>query len=179
MALALYTFGVFIERSEHPANDGFHEINDPILALVDRTPGLIARSGYADEDGPDSWGPETYPEFYVERGDGWSPATLSLWEDLEAVFAFTYFGLHAQALARGREWFERPKWPPLCLWWHDGDRRPTWVEGVARHKRLHELGPTPEAFTFKEPFDRTENKARLDKQRLNLWREKAGTSAPA
>ncbi|GAN79068.1 hypothetical protein Aam_016_038 [Acidocella aminolytica 101 = DSM 11237] len=49
-----------------------------------------------------------YPKFYVDRGDGWSPVTLSLWRDLEAAFAFTYFGLHATALRRERVWFEKP-----------------------------------------------------------------------
>lgn len=103
MPLALYTFGMFIAPAEDPVNDGFHALNDPVLQAVDQAPGLIARSGYASDLDGSSWGPEVYPHFYQERGDGWSPATLSLWADPESLFAFTYHGLHAAAFRRGRE----------------------------------------------------------------------------
>ena len=86
------------------------------------------------------------------RGDGWSPATLSLWQDLESAFAFAYSGLHAEALAHGREWMLKPEWPPYALWWVGGDHRPDWREAVARHQQLHDQGPSPLAFTFKQPF---------------------------
>ncbi|QPH55339.1 DUF3291 domain-containing protein [Pontivivens ytuae] len=152
--VALYTFGIFVRPADAPANDGFREMNDPIFEIVDRAPGLIARSGYADEpEGPASWGPEVYPRWYVERGDGWSPATLSLWESMEAAFAFSYSGMHAEALKRGAEWFRPPEWPPYALWWHEGDERPTWADGVARHAHLDAHGATAQAFTFKEAFD--------------------------
>lgn len=166
MRLALYTFGMFLRPSEDPANDGFHQRNDLIFELVDRSPGLLARSGYASDPGPESWGQEVYPRFYEERGDGWSPATLSLWQDLEAVFAFTYFGLHAEAMAHGREWFEQPSWPPLVLWWHAGDAYPKWSEGVARHEHLHDRGASAHAFTFKEAYGPDGARVRLDKARL-------------
>ncbi len=173
MPLALYTFGQFLKRADDPANQGFHDLNDPVLQMADQAPGLIARSGYASDPGPESWGEEVYPEFYVERGDGWSPATLSLWQDIEALFAFTYFGLHATALKRGREWFEHPTWPPLVTWWHTGTANPTWTEGVHRHKHLHVNGPTPFAFTFKRPFDAEANPIKLDNARLKQLRKTA------
>ena len=163
MNLALYTFGQFIKPADHPANDDFHTLNDQILELMHEVPGFIARSGYASDPGPVSWGEEVYPEFYVERGDEWSPATLSLWENLEAPFAFTYFGLHATALKRGREWFQKPNWPPLVLWWHTNESVPTWREGVSRHKRLHDHGPTCDAFTFKQAFNQNGTTVKLDK----------------
>lgn len=151
--LALYTFGVFAVPCEDPANDGFHERNDPILAAVDHAPGFISRSGYEDEPGPEPWGKQVYPRFYIERGDGWSPATLSLWVDLEAAFAFSYNGLHAEALAHGREWMVKPEWPPYALWWVDDSHQPSWREAVRRHLHLHENGSTADAFNFKHPFD--------------------------
>ncbi|WP_371170306.1 DUF3291 domain-containing protein [Aliiroseovarius sp. 2305UL8-7] len=166
MPLALYTFGQFIESADSPANDGFRELNDPIFENVDDAPGLIDRSGYASDPGPDPWGEEVYPEFYEDRGDGWSPATLSLWQDMESLFAFTYFGLHAKALSRGREWFQKPRWPPLVLWWHQGDARPTWAHGVGRHQHLHVHGPTPKAFTFRQPFDENGAPTKIDRRRV-------------
>lgn len=172
MPLALYTFGIFAKPADDPANDGFHALNDPILKLVDDAAGMIARSGYASHAGPQSWGPEVYPRFYTERGDGWSPATLSLWTDMEALFAFTYFGLHADALMLARDWFEKPSWPPLVIWWHMGQGYPTWAEGVRRHEYLHDCGPTPTAFTFKKPFDENGTPVKLDKARI----QKLGTA---
>jgi hypothetical protein len=170
MALALYTFGVFLAPADDPANDGFRALNDPIFALVGKAEGLIARSGYAADEGPSPWGPEVSPRFYHERGDGWSPATLSLWTGMEAVFAFTYSGLHATALRRGREWFEKPRWPPLAMWWHEGDGYPTWAEGVRRHEYLHDHGPSPTAFDIRHAFDPSGAPIRLDKARLRALR---------
>ena len=170
MPIALYTFGQFIKRADDPANQGFHDLNDPVFATVDKAPGLIARSGYTSDEGPNSWGEEVYPEFYTERGDGWSPATLSLWQDLESPFAFTYFGLHATALRHGRDWFEPPRWPPLTLWWHQGAGPPTWAEGVGRQKHLHEHGATASAFTFKQPYDAVGQATRLDKAQITQLR---------
>jgi len=154
MPLALYTFGLFARPADDPANAGFHALNDPVFAEVDAAPGLIARSGYPDEPGPACWGPMVWPEAYVERGDGWAPATLSLWEDIDAPARFAYGGLHARALGQGARWFVRGDWPPLALWWTDAGHRPDWTEAVARHARLWREGPTPAAFTFARPFDR-------------------------
>lgn len=164
--LALYTFGLFATRADDPVNDGFRERNDPIFAVVDRAPGLIARSGYASDPGPEPWGPEVYPRFFAdEHGEGWAPATLSLWRDLESAFAFVYFGIHAEAMSHGREWFREPAWPPLALWWHGDEAYPRWAEGVRRHHHLHDHGPTATAFTFAVAFDSGGARARIDKER--------------
>lgn len=166
MPLALYTFGQFLRPADDPANDGFYALNDPVFATVDAAPGLIARSGYAADAGPESWGAEVYPRFHDDTGDGWSPATLSLWTDPEAIFAFTYSGLHASALKRGREWFVKPTWPPLVMWWMATDARPTWADGVRRLERLHDTGPSPDAFSFKALYNATGQPGRLDAARV-------------
>ena len=165
MPLALYTFGQFIKPADDTANDGFRALNDPVFATVDKAHGLIARSGYASDEGPGPWGEEVYPRFYEDRGDGWSPATLSLWHDIESVFAFTYDGLHAEALKRGREWFRSPDWPPLVLWWHRRKGTPTWSEGVERIEHLDDHGPSAHAFTFKSPFDEAGNAIKINRRR--------------
>lgn len=151
--LALYTYGAFLRPSADPANDGFHALNDPVMARADAAPGMIARSGYASDPGPAPWGQEVYPSFHIDNGDGWSPATLSLWRDPESLYAFTYSGLHARALARGRDWFQAPRWPPLVLWWHCVPTPPQWAEGVARIECLQANGPAADAFDFSTLFD--------------------------
>lgn len=80
--------------------------------------------------------------------------------------AFSYFGLHAEALAHGREWFRKPAWPPYALWWVDGAARPDWREAVTRHAHLHEHGPTAYAFNFKHPFDAAGQPADIDRDKV-------------
>ena len=174
--LALYTFGVFREPAEDPANDGFHELNDRIVPIVDRAPGLVARSGYEDEPGPPEWGTQVFPHFYVERGDGWSPSTLSLWEAPEAAMAFAYHGLHAEAVKRGREWHDAPEWPPYAVWWSEPDNRPDWTEAVARHLHLHENAPTPYVFDFKTMFTPDGEPYAMDPVRLKDYLNQAGSA---
>lgn len=166
--VALYTFGMFAEPAAHSSNDGFHERNDPIFRHIERTAGFIARSGYADEPGSESWGRQVYPRFYDERGDGWSPSTLSLWTDLESPIAFSYSGLHAEALSHGREWFQKPNWPPYVLWWVAGDHTPFWSDAVERLEHLHDHGPTASAFNFKQPFDARSQSTAIDRGRVKV-----------
>lgn len=151
--LALYTFGQFLRPSEDPANDGFHARNDLNFAAAEKAPGFLARSGYEGEPGPAPWGEQVYPRFHRDNGDGWAPSTLSLWTDPESAMAFIYSGIHAEAMRHGRDWFEKPAWPPLVLWWVDAGHTPDWAEGVARLEHLADHGPTAQAFTFKEAFD--------------------------
>lgn len=166
MNLALYTFGLFIKPAEHEANDGFHQRNDVILANMEGTPGFIARSGYDDDPVEDLWGEQVYPHFYVEQGDGWAPSTLSLWNSPEAVMAFTYSGLHGQAVRMGHHWFQRGDWPPLVMWWVEKDVRPNWVQGVDRFERLHRDGPTRDAFSMKHLFGPDGRPISVDTARL-------------
>ena len=171
MHVALYTFGIFRERAEHPSNDSFHALNDPIMELVDRAPGLIARAGYEDEGGdPPEWGPQVFPRWYVERGDEWAPSTLSIWADIEAIAAFVYSGLHCQAVRRGAEWFEKGPWPPMAMWWIAPGTRPDWPEAVRRHALLHDHGPTVEAFDLQHLFTSDGTRFRIDTGRLAEYR---------
>ena len=164
--LALYTFGQFRLPSEDPANDGFHARNDPVFAAAEAAEGFIARSGYDDEPGPESWGEQVYPRFYRDNGDGWAPETLSLWRDAESVMAFSYSGIHGEAMRHARDWFDKPTWPPLALWWVEGDHTPDWAEAVARHEHLADHGPTPHAFTFKTFFDAKGAAGSIDQDRV-------------
>lgn len=163
---ALYTFGIFEKPAESQINEGFRTRNDPLLQLVDRAPGLVGRSGYEGDPGPGSWGKQVYPRFYLEKGDGWSPSTLSVWQDLESALAFTYFGLHAEALAHGREWFKKPEWPPYVLWWVNKKEFPNWSDGITRLEHLHDRGPMHYAFNFKNAFDASNNAYVVDRERV-------------
>lgn len=165
MGVALYTFGQFLRPSEDPVNDGFHERNDANLAAADRAAGLIGRSGYDSDPGPESWGPQVFPRFFDDpNGDGWAPSTLSWWRDIESLWAYTYSGIHAEALAHGRAWFRKGNWPPLVMWWTD--QRPDWAEGIRRFEHLHDHGPSAYAFGFRSCFDRAGAAYAVDRARV-------------
>lgn len=125
MALALYTFGQFIEPADNPSNNGFRELNDPVFAFADDAPGLTARSGYASDEGPSPWGEEVYPRFYDDRGDGWAPATLSLWRDMESLYAFTYSVLQCRAALPTRR---NPIWHIFIVLYISEIMMPSWVQ---------------------------------------------------
>lgn len=157
MILALYTFGQFLKPADDPANDAFHAINDPIFARLAEAPGFIGHAAY--EDAPGHWdgGPQVWPRWYVERGDGWAPATLSLWRGGAAARAFTEGGLHGVAMARARDWFAQGPWPGHAAWWVPEAHRPGWPEAILRYEHLADHGPTEHAFRLAdrwadEPF---------------------------
>ena len=162
--LALYNFGMFRLPAGDPANQGFHDRSDPNFLAAERSEGFIARSGYEDEPGPASWGEQVFPRFYVERGDGWSPSTLSLWQDLASPMAFSYSGIHVEAMRHAREWFVEPAWPGYVLWWVDQEHRPSWAEGVERLEFLHDHKAGAYAFDFRNPFDQAGNPTVIDRE---------------
>jgi hypothetical protein len=79
--------------------------------------------------------------------------TLSIWRDIDAVFAFVYSGLHLEALRQRAAWFEPRRWPSYVAWWIADDEQPTWPDATARLDRLHVDGPSATAFDFHHPFD--------------------------
>ena len=162
--LAIYNFNNFRERAEDPINQGFHDRNIINFDAAKISEGFVARSGYDDEPGPSSWGEQVFPRFYIEKGDGYAPSTLSLWRDLSALYAFSYSGIHTDALRNARQWFDRHKWPPYVLWWVRKGHTPTWSEGVERLEHLHDHGPSLFAFDFKEAFDPEGNSTTVDRE---------------
>ena len=92
------------------------------------------------------------PRFYDPAVDA-AAHRLSLWTNLESVFAFAYRGRHAEALRGRKEWFKEANWPTYAAWWLADDYTPSWHEATERLEHLHDHRPTPVAFSFKQPFD--------------------------
>jgi uncharacterized protein DUF3291 len=161
--LAIYNFGMFREAAGSPSNQGFRDREGPNLAAVERAHGFIGRAGYAGEPERLSWGQQRFPRFYVGNGEEGAPSTLSLWKDLESLFAFTYSGIHVEAVKRAQDWFVEKRWPAYVLWWVEAPRLPDWREAVARFELLHDHGPSPDAFNFKTPFDPEGRTTAIDK----------------
>jgi len=166
--LAIYNFNNFRVPSAHPDNSGFHERNDPNFAVAEQSDGFVARSGYDGDPGPDSWGEQVFPRFYIENGDGSAPSTLSLWRDLPSLLAFVYTDIHLEAMKNARLWFDRHTWPPYVLWWVEEGHTPVWAEGVERLEYLHDNGASPYAFDFRQPFDENGSPTAIDRAAVKL-----------
>lgn len=94
-------------------------------------------------------------------------ATVSLWDDLESVYVFAYYGRHAEALKKRQDWFTKPEWPTYVAWWVGDDQTPTREDAANRLEHLHDQGSTPYAFDFKTPFNADGEPAILDRLKIN------------
>ncbi|MGP4671947.1 DUF3291 domain-containing protein [Agrobacterium salinitolerans] len=152
MWLAIYNFGIQIAPYDDPLVAGFSRREPLNFLAAERSEGFIARSGYDGEPGPPSWGEQVFPRFLKENGAASGVSSFSLWRDIESVMAYSYAGVHAEALKHGRRWNIPQRWPPLVLWWVDATHQPIWSQAVERLEHLHDNGPSPRAFHFKTPF---------------------------
>ncbi len=135
--LSLYTFAQFRTRAEDPVNDAFFANEPDVWSALERAEGFIARSGYDGDPGPDSWGPQVFPKYWTDNGDGWAPSTVSIWQDLETALAAIYRGPHADIMKIGHLFVkEASSYPPYVLWWTDDGHTPDWREAVERHEML-------------------------------------------
>ena len=166
--LAIYNFGLHVDDYESPHVEGFR-LREPLnFEAANRAKGFVGRSGYAGEPGPESWGEKVYPRFLAGSGFTDAPSSLSLWSDLESLMAFTYNGVHADALKHARNWNQRQAWPALVLWWVEQGARPVWADGAERLEHLADHGPTQRAFTFKTPYDPDGKPAAIDREHVKV-----------
>jgi len=77
---------------------------------------------------------------------------LSVWESIEALADFAYRSAHTPFLRRRGEWFERLGEAYMVLWWIPAGTVPAVDEALTRLGNLKNSGPSPEAFTFRQPF---------------------------
>ncbi len=77
---------------------------------------------------------------------------MSVWTDLASLGAYVYRSDHVQIMRRRREFFEIPTQPIMTLWWVPAGTIPTPAEGVERLEHLRRHGPSPFAFSFRQPF---------------------------
>jgi hypothetical protein len=118
--------------------DWLHEIN----AVAEHSPGFVWR--LKGENGNNtSLKVNEDPLFIVN---------MSVWSSIEALDDYTYRSRHKTVFKRRLEWFERMKTPNAVLWWLPAGTTPSVQEALQRLDRLTTLGPTPDAFSFRERF---------------------------
>ena len=162
----MYNFGLHVDDYESPAVEGFRLREPANFEAARVAEGFVGRSGYEGGEGPESWGVQVFPRFINGCGFESGPSSLSLWRDIESLMAFSYSGVHANALKYARNWNRKQNWPPLVLWWVEAGRVPEWSEGVGRLEHLHDHGPSERAFTFKVPFAPSGEPVQIDRERV-------------
>jgi hypothetical protein len=77
---------------------------------------------------------------------------ISVWENLEALFKYTYNSGHIDVFKRKKEWFSKMKMTHMAFWYVSHDYKPTFEDAKARLDYMNTHGDTPYAFSFKSKF---------------------------
>jgi hypothetical protein len=113
---------------------------DRINALADSSPGfvwrLVGEGGNATDIQPDA-------------NDPLLAVNMSVWENPAALGAFVYRSDHLPIMRRRTEWFEKLELY-MALWWVPVGHRPSVEEGMGRIETLRRMGPSAQAFTFRD-----------------------------
>ncbi len=139
--LAQLNIAAMKDPLESPGMADFVSNLDRINALAESSPGFVWRL-QSDQGNATNLRP---------LGD-MTLVNLSVWRDLESLQSFVYKSYHAQVMTRRKEWFERMADAYLVLWWVPQGIRPAFTEAAERLAVLRAKGPTPAAFTFRQPF---------------------------
>lgn len=141
--LAQVNVGRFIKPVEDPANADFVNALDQVNALAEASPGFVWR---LTGDGNNATDIKPFPD------DPNMAINMSVWESVDALAAFVYRNMdHRGVMRRRREWFEERQ-VYMALWWIPAGTLPTIEDAKAKLALLETLGPTAEAFTFRQPF---------------------------
>ncbi len=141
--LAQINIARFVKPKDHPDNAGFMNGLDPVNAQADAAPGFVWR---LVGDGNDAISIDAVPD------DPHLAINMSVWSDVTALGAFVYRNAdHVAIMKRRREWMEHIA-VYQALWWVSIGHIPTAEEGLAKIALLVKVGPTADAFTFRQTF---------------------------
>lgn len=169
--VAIYNFGLHVAPYDSPEVEGFRLREFANFEAAARAQGYVGRSGYGDEPGVPSWGRQVFPRFIEGSGFLTAPSSLSLWTDIESLMAFSYSGVHAEALKGARNWNVKQRWPSAVLWWVDAGCVPEWKDGVEKLEQLHDHGASASAFSFKQPYAADGLSMTIDRERIRHFAE--------
>lgn len=142
--LAQVNIGRMLAPLDSPVMQDFVDNLDEVNAAAEAAEGFVWR--LTDEYGDNATGFRFY-------GDEWLIVNMSVWTTPETFKAYVYGAAHRPFLQRRREWFAHLSEAITALWWVPAGERPTVEEAEKRLTLLREKGPTPEAFTMREPFE--------------------------
>lgn len=125
----------FREARDHPINADFESALNEVNALAEAAPGFVWRM--QGEGGSD---------------DHTLTINMTVWESIDALAAFAYRNhTHRAVMRRRADWFV-PMPAYLVLWWVRAGQVPDLNEGMAKLELIGRLGPTAQAFDFRNVF---------------------------
>jgi hypothetical protein len=147
--LVQVNIGKFRKPPSDPANADFMNNLDRVNAIAEASPGFVWRLTGEGNNATD-----------IRVFDDPDMAiNMSVWTDVEALAAFAYRDMeHRAIMRRRREWFEETK-IYMVVWWIPAGMLPTLQDAKDRLALLERLGPTQDAFTFKQPFPKPDGAA--------------------
>jgi hypothetical protein len=140
--LAQANIGRIVAPLDTPQLAGFVEALEPVNALADAAEGFVWRLQTEDGDAT----------AIRPFDDDLLLVNLSVWRSVESLAEFVYRSAHRDVMVQRRQWFEPMRQAFLVLWWLPAGTVPTVADVAERIDRLRRLGPTPEAFTFRQAF---------------------------
>ena len=140
--IAQMNVGNLLHPQDDPRVAEFMNALDEINALAEDSPGFVWRLQSDSGNATDIQVTDD-PSFIVN---------MSVWTDVESLFAFVYKTAHRGVMAKRRQWFAPPADAYQVLWWIEAGRLPTVDEGLERLAYLNEHGPSAHAFGFKQSF---------------------------
>jgi hypothetical protein len=151
--LAQVNIGIIRGPIDGPSMAGFVARLDEINAVADAAPGFVWR--LQTEEG-NATSLHVFDNEYML-------INMSVWESVEALYEYVYRSSHAELIKGRKDWFEPMDTPIMTLWWIPAGHIPTPEEAKQRLTHLEQHGPTPLAFTFKQPFTVEEMSAATSK----------------
>ncbi|QCJ42536.1 DUF3291 domain-containing protein [Bacillus sp. S3] len=143
--VAIYTVGSLKHPYEHPASREFFEVGYKIMRQASIS-GQLIKEFTSDR--------VAFPKEAI-NGEGPPVLTLTVWENLQSLYRFTYSGKHKQALRDRNKWIDphQEKQPTYVVWWTEKVMDVSWEEAFKRYNYYIQHGPTPFAFDYKHAFD--------------------------
>lgn len=152
--VAFFTVALMRAPIHEPESAALGALFSPLWATAEGGSGFVAQSKQETESHGRVWGPLALPTvFRKAEYEARMLTTLSLWTAVEAVYAYTYNGLHRTTFANRAEWFAPTIYPNYVAWWVADDHTPTWMEACERYDWFQQHGPGPTAFDFRHVYD--------------------------
>lgn len=138
-----------IAEALYPMDDvrmhGFTNRINGVNAMADRADGFIWRlvDDDPDSDGALSLRPFSNPNMLVN---------MSVWQDVPSLFDFVYKTVHTKVMDGKPNWFTHLTSHSTVMWWVKIGHVPSLEEAKKRLALLDDVGPSRDAFTFKQCF---------------------------
>ena len=143
--LAQFNISKLKESLDHPSMKEFTDFLEPVNLLADSHDGFIWR--LKGEYGQAS---SNLVSVYDEKR---MIINLTVWKDVNALKNFTFNTVHQYFMKNRQRWMEKVESQQFVMWWVPWGYIPSVEEGKQKLETLEKLGPTPDAFTWKDQFD--------------------------